>query len=156
MGFPEKFSWGVPAGFVSGDLPENGIAYWNFYEEDHDLARRLVLNAYRIGIEWSRIFPKSTRAVDVGVEGASDGKISKIEMDDEAVEELEKASDKEALNHYGAVINDLRMNGFEVFVCLNHFTLPLWIHNPIVDRDTRLRNNLGGGLRRQQWVRMPA
>jgi len=37
------------------------------------------------------------------------------------------------------VIEDLRANNFEVFVCLNHFTLPLWIHNPITVRTTRVR-----------------
>jgi beta-galactosidase len=37
------------------------------------------------------------------------------------------------------VIEDLRANNFEVFVCLNHFTLPLWIHDPITVRKTRLR-----------------
>ena len=128
----------IKKGLVSGDLPENGVDHWSLYEKDHDIAKNLGLNAYRIGIEWSRIFPKSTNEVKVGVERASDGNISKIEVDGQAIEELDHTADKEALNHYRAVKNDLKRKGFKVFVCLNHFTLPLWIHNPITVRDTKL------------------
>ena len=42
------------------------------------------------------------------------------------------------------VIEDLRDNSFQVFVCLSHFTLPLWIHDPIVVRKTRLRSGPKG------------
>ena len=125
-------------GLVSGELPENGIDYWSLYTKDHDIAKNLGLNAYRIGIEWSRIFPKSTNTVKVGVERAPDGNISKIDIDDQTIEELNNTANKEALDHYRAVITDLRMKGFKVFVCLNHFTLPLWIHDPLVVRDTKL------------------
>jgi len=59
----------VQKGIVSGDLPERGVNYWNLFKQDHTIAKRLGLNAYRIGIEWSRIFPKSTSAVDVGGKG---------------------------------------------------------------------------------------
>ncbi|MEM2570815.1 MAG: family 1 glycosylhydrolase, partial [Thermoproteota archaeon] len=69
---------------VSGDLPENGIDYWDLYEKDHDLAKGMGMNAYRLGIEWSRIFPRSTREVEVGVEFASDGRIAKVELDDKS------------------------------------------------------------------------
>jgi len=133
-------------GIVSGDLPENGINYWNLYAKDHEAARRLGLNAYRIGIEWSRIFPKTTATVHVGFERASDGNISKIDVDDKTIEELEKLADKEALNHYRLILEDLRAKGFKVFVCLNHFTLPLWIHDPLTVRATRLRHGPKGWL----------
>jgi beta-galactosidase len=128
----------IQKGVVSGDLPENGVNYWSLYKKDHNNAKNLGLNAYRIGIEWSRIFPKNTNNVKVEVETADDGNISKIEVDDQAIEELDRTANKEALNHYRAVINDLKAKGFKVFICLNHFTLPLWIHNPITVRDTKL------------------
>jgi beta-galactosidase len=128
----------IQKGIVSGDLPENGVNYWDLYKKDHDLAKNIGLNAYRIGVEWSKIFSKNTNNVQVGVEKASDGNISKIEITDQAIEDLDHIADKEALNHYRDVINDLKANGFKVFVCLNHFTLPLWIHNPIIVRDTKL------------------
>ncbi|MBX5328049.1 MAG: family 1 glycosylhydrolase [Candidatus Bathyarchaeota archaeon] len=129
----------INKGIVSGDLPENGINYWNLYKQDHALAKKLGLNAYRIGIEWSRIFPNNTFAVEVGVERASDGRIAKIDIDEAAIEKLEKIANKEAVNHYRAVIEDLRAKDFKVFVCLNHFTLPLWIHDPITVHKTRMR-----------------
>ena len=129
----------IQKGIVSGDLPERGINYWDLYKQDHAIAKKLGLNAYRIGIEWSRVFPTSTSTVKVGVEKAPDGNIAKIDVDESALEDLEKIADKHALNHYRDVIEDLRADDFEVFVCLNHFSLPLWVHDPITVRKTRLR-----------------
>ena len=134
----------VRKGFVSGDLPERGADYWNLYKRDSAIAKRLGLNAYRIGIEWSRIFPKSTSVAEVGVERASDGNIAKINVDESALENLEKIADRDAVSHYRAVIEDLRANDLQVLVCLNHFTLPLWIHDPITVRETRLRKGPKG------------
>lgn len=140
----------IRRGVVSGDFPENGVDYWRLYAEDHEAALRLGLNAYRIGIEWSRIFPKSTATVEVEVKRASDGKISNIEMDSKALDGLESLADKEALTHYRAIIADLRAKGFRVFVCLNHFTLPLWLHDPLKARATKLREGPKG------WLEEPA
>ena len=134
----------IRKGVVSGDLPENGVDYWSLYPKDHDMAKNIGLNAYRIGIEWSRIFPQNTNEVNVGVERTSGGNISKIEIDDQAIEELDRMANAEALNHYRAVINDLKLKSFKVFVCLNHFTLPLWIHNPIAAQDTKLNKGPRG------------
>jgi beta-galactosidase len=128
----------IQKGIVSGDIPEKGINYWDLYKQDHTIAKKLGLNAYRIGIEWSRIFPTSTSTVEVGVEKAPDGNIANIEVEESTLEDLEKVADKHALDHYQDVIEDLRANNFEVFVCLNHFTLPLWVHDPITVRKTRL------------------
>jgi beta-galactosidase len=142
----------IENGLVSGDLPENGIDYWSLYMKDHDIAKSLGLNAYRIGIEWSRIFPESTSEVNVGVDRASDGNFSKIEIDEQAIEELDHRANKEALDHYRAVINDLKTKGLKVFVCLNHFTLPLWIHNPIVARNTKLSKGPRGWFDQESIV----
>jgi len=127
----------IQKGLVSGDLPEDGVNYWSLYKKDHNIAKSLRLNAYRIGIEWSRIFPKTTSNIEVGIERASDGNIAKIEIDERDLEELDKFADIEAVNHYRTVIENLRTKGFKVFVCLNHFTLPLWIHDPIAVRNTK-------------------
>jgi len=136
----------IKKGIVSGDLPEKGVNYWGIYKQDHTIAKKLGLNAYRTGIEWSRIFRASTSNVRVGIEKAPDGNIGKIDVDESALENLEKIADKRAVGHYRDVIEDLRAHNFEVFVCLNHFTLPLWIHNPITVRETRLREVLRAGL----------
>ena len=136
----------IQKGTVSGDFPEDGVDYWHLYKQDHDAAKELGLNAFRLGVEWSRIFPKSTAEVEVGIERASDGNIADVDIDDEALERLAKAADNKSLGHYRDTITDLRQKGFKVFVCLNHFTLPLWIHDPISTRGSMF----GGGLR--GWV----
>ena len=129
---------------VSGDLPEKGMDYWSLFKQDHTIAKQLGLNAYRIGVEWSRIFPVSTSTVEVTVEKASNGDIAKIDVDQSALVRLERIANQDAIRHYREVIEDLQANRFEVFLCLNHFTLPLWIHNPITVRRTRLLNGPKG------------
>jgi len=139
-------------GVVSGDLPENSVDYWNLYKEDHKIAESLGLNAYRIGIEWSRIFPKSTSHVEVGLERGTDGRIARIEIDDSTIQKLDEAANKDALRHYREIIKDLRARGFTVFLCLNHFTLPLWVHDPIGVRDTKLRHGPRGWVDEQTVI----
>jgi len=129
----------IRKGVVSGDLPEHGVNYWFLYGIDHTIAKSLGLNVFRIGIEWSRIFPTSTKKVEVGVERASDGKISKIDIDEGDLEKLDRIANKSALKHYREIIEDLLRKELEVIVCLNHFTLPIWIHDPILARKTKLR-----------------
>jgi beta-galactosidase len=136
----------IQKGIVSGNLPENGVDNWSLYKSDHMIAKRLGLNAYRIGIEWSRIFPKSTSLIEVGVQKSSDGNIADIKVDNHALESLDEDASKEALSHYREVIQDLRDKNFKVFLCLNHFTLPLWIHNPITVRDTKLHQGPKGWI----------
>ncbi|MEM0305198.1 MAG: family 1 glycosylhydrolase, partial [Saccharolobus sp.] len=48
----------IASGLVSGDFPENGPAYWSNYKVFHENAGKIGLNIARIGVEWSRIFPK--------------------------------------------------------------------------------------------------
>ncbi len=128
---------------VSGDLPENGVDYWELYESDHELAKRLGMNAYRLGVEWSRIFPKNTFEVRVDVE-TKHGRIARIDIDDRALEKLENLASVDALNRYEKIIDNLSEKGFKVIVCLNHFTLPIWVHDPIAVRDSGFRKGPRG------------
>jgi len=53
--------------WVTGDRVERSAGHWRVWRGDLDLARRgLRSNAYRTGIEWSRIFPRSTAGVRTG------------------------------------------------------------------------------------------
>jgi beta-galactosidase len=102
---------------VSGDLPERGGSQWTKYKTDVALARKkLNANAYRLSIEWSRIFPHST-------EGAT------------TLGELDAVADHSALAHYRAELQAIRAAHMTPFVTLNHFTLPIWLHDPIAARD---------------------
>ena len=115
----------IGAGRVSGAFPENGPGFWNLYKQDAKLVRgKLRGNAFRMGIEWSRIFPMPTIGID-GTRGITPSVLAA----------LDAMADQAAVEHYRAVFKALRRRGLEVLVTLNHFTLPLWIHDPIEVRD---------------------
>jgi beta-galactosidase len=120
----------INAGLVSGDFPENGTNYWELYKEDNKLMEKLGLNIVRIGIEWSRIFPNPTFDIKTKVIEKNDDIIS-IEVDENAILELKKLANLEALEQYKKIIIDLKEKNIKVMVDLNHFSLPLWIHDPI-------------------------
>ena len=115
---------------VSGDFPDDGPNYWALYKEDHEIASSLGLNSYRVGIEWSRVFPESTRNVRVDIERAEDGRIAKIAAGASTMDELHQLADAGALSHYREIVVDVRKRKMKPIVCLNHFTMPLWIHDP--------------------------
>ena len=103
-------------GVVTRDRPEDGPGSWANYRTDDRLAREtLGANAFRLGIEWSRIFPRSTA-------GAT------------SLRDLDRLADQDAVRHYRAVLRDVRRRGMTPFVTVNHFTLPLWIHDPLAVR----------------------
>jgi beta-galactosidase len=107
----------IERGWVSGDRVERGPGHWREYREDARLARhRLGANAFRLSIEWSRIFPRST----AGVSG---------------VRRLDRIADRSAVRHYRAELRRIRRLGMTPFVTLVHFTLPTWLHDPIAARD---------------------
>jgi hypothetical protein len=75
---------------VSGDLPENGPGFWSLFKKDADLVKKqLAGNAFRMGIEWSRIFPTST----AGVSTASG-------IDASTLAALDAIADQTAVAHY--------------------------------------------------------
>ncbi len=137
---------------VSGDFPEDGIGYWNRFRNDHDLAKSIGMNAYRIGIEWSRIFPESTRKIHVDYETNDMDFITEIEITDYTIEQLRELVNHKALSHYRDIIMDLRSKGLKVIVNLNHFTLPLWIHNPITARSSNLEEGPLGWIDRMNVI----
>lgn len=77
----------------------SGLAcdHYNRYEEDWSIAKSLNINAMRLSIEWARIEPR------------------------------EGEFDQEAIEHYRKVLMSCRDKGFEPFVTLWHWTLPIWI-----------------------------
>ena len=116
----------IAAGQVSGDLPENGPGGWaSAFQGDIKLARGLGLNTWRMGTEWSRIFPSSTASV------ANGRRITTADL-----RALDRLADKGAVARYRQIIASARKAGLKPLVTLNHFTLPLWIHDPIAVRDS--------------------
>jgi len=119
---------------VSGDVPEHGPGYWDLYGNDHEWARWLGLNAWRTNIEWSRIFPNSTRDVKVTTISDDEG-IKDIEVTKYAVGKLAELADGNSVRHYKAMFRDLKAKGMKLVLNLHHWTMPIWIHDAIGVRD---------------------
>jgi len=163
LSFPDDFHWGVAhAGFqaeggpgspvdpnsdwykwvhssinqllgLTHGVPEDGRGTYVDYDSDAALAHdELGMNTFRMSIEWSRIFPTSTASVDISDEG---GGVSLADL-----EALDALADQDEVEHYSEVFDSLRAHGLEPLVTVNHFTLPLWVHNPTT---TRLLAQLG-------------
>ena len=116
----------IADGHVSGDLPENGPGGWGTaFDGDIKLARGLGMNTWRMGVEWSRIFPSSTAGI------ANGEQITAADL-----QALDALADPVAVAKYRKIIASARAKGMRPLVTLNHFTLPLWIHDPIAVRDS--------------------
>lgn len=103
----------IGKGLASGESVENGPGHWELFDMDFNLSRTVLSNnAYRMSIEWSRIFPEST----VGIYG---------------YEKLKSIANVDAIQHYHNVFASMKAHGLTPFVTLNHYSLPLWIHNGV-------------------------
>ncbi len=135
----------IRAGLVSGDFPEDGPGYWHLYRMDHDIAERLGMDAARLGMEWSRIFPKPT--FDVKVDYSLEKRyITHIDIKEEHLKKLDEIANKEAVEHYREIFQDWKARGKKLIVCLYHWPLPLWMHDPIKARRSALREGPLGWL----------
>jgi beta-galactosidase len=116
------FAWthdaqNIADGTVTTDKPERGPGFLARYRRDIRLAsHKLHLDAFRLGIEWSRIFPSSTA-------GAS------------TIKQLDRLANHRALRRYRSILKAIRAQGMTPWVTINHFTLPLWVQNPIAARN---------------------
>jgi beta-glucosidase/6-phospho-beta-glucosidase/beta-galactosidase len=90
------------------DVAVTGIAadFWNRFEADFARCRELGLNAFRLGLEWSRIQP--TRG-----EGASASAPPPI--------------DYAVLDHYATMLTACQNAGLEPVLTLHHFVHPAWL-----------------------------
>ena len=112
---------------LTNGVPENGPGAYVSYDTDAQLAHDdLGMNTFRMGIEWSRIFPNSTAAVNVSDEG---GTVSLTDL-----QALDALANQDEVAHYRAVFDSLRAHGLEPLVTVNHFTLPTWVDDAITAR----------------------
>lgn len=124
-----------PVTYLSKQPPSSGAGHWELYESDFDLAAiQLRNNAFRFSLEWSRIFPTATDGLST-------------------YEDLRAAASPAALDHYHAVLSALRARGLEPFVTLNHYTLPLWIHDAIACHQDLASCAARGWVDRERIVR---
>lgn len=99
---------------MSKDPPSSGPGFYELFETDLENAAgkgeaQLGSGALRLSIEWSRIFPRAT----FGLGGAA----------------LKSAASPEGVAFYHRVFAAMKKRGLVPFVTLNHYTLPLWIHD---------------------------
>jgi beta-galactosidase len=175
-GFPKGFLWGVAnAGFqsemgqgrnvdrgsdwwvwahdrkeiaakhVTGDRPERSNGDYALFRRDIDLAAGLGLRGYRFDVEWSRIFPRSTASVKLKGDAVSLADLRR----------LDRLADPAAVTHYRAELEYLHRRGLTPLVTVNHFTLPVWLHDPVATRDAlakRGANDPLPALRRGGWL----
>ena len=118
-----------PLLFMSKEPPTTGPGFFELYEDDLDRAAgELGGKAVRLSIEWSRVFPEPT----FGVEG---------------FDALRRAASPAGLAYYHRLFAAMRARGLEPFVTLNHYSLPLWIHDGDLcnqSLDTCIARGVGG------------
>ncbi|MBI2897357.1 MAG: glycoside hydrolase family 1 protein [Deltaproteobacteria bacterium] len=105
------YRWERLGKISSCDSADDGPDGWNLWEEDLDLARDLGTNAYRFGIDWSRLYP-TREAWDADT------------------------PDAEAVQRYHDMLAGMRERGIAPMVTLQHFVLPTWLSEPC-DLDNR-------------------
>ena len=125
----------IAAHRVSGDLPEYGPGFFDRYKDHLRQAKTLRANVFRLSLEWSRIFPTSTAGVN-----ASGGVTLPVLL------QLDQLANQAAVARYRFILLEIRRRKMEPFVTLNHFALPLWLHDPIAARDALAGRDPSGPL----------
>jgi len=135
----------IASGIVSGEMPENGPGFWSKYAADVKLARAgLGANLFRMGLEWSRLFPKEPTGLPAGA-------ATSLEM----LRALDRQADPKAVRRYREILKSIRASKMSPFVTLNHFTLPGWIHDPLAVRSAFAGRDPNGELpplQRAGWL----
>lgn len=104
---------GNPDLHVTGEPLAAAPGMWETFEDDVRQMKRDHHSAFRMSLEWSRLFPGAAAAEAT------------------TVEELAAHVDTEAAARYRAQLQALRRAGIEPVVTVNHYTLPLWVHEPV-------------------------
>lgn len=98
--------------YLSGEPISTAPGHYELYPEDLALAAgELGNDAFRTSVEWSRLFP----------DGAAEAATTTSELADHA--------DPVALAHYDAYFDAILDAGLTPLVTINHYTLPLWLHD---------------------------
>jgi len=100
--------------FVSGESVEVGPGMWELFEADVAQMAADGHTAYRMSLEWSRLFPDPATAQA------------------QSVDDLATLADQDALIRYHQMFQALEDVGIEPIITLNHYTLPLWVHDGVL------------------------
>ena len=91
-----------------GDVAASGVSagFWKNYAADFGHCRTMGLNAFRLGIEWSRVQPGDAHSASAGAP---------------------PPFDTQALDRYVEILAACRSAGLEPVVTLHHFVHPAWL-----------------------------
>ena len=98
---------------VRGDPVSMGPGMWELLEEDADRMKADGHNAYRMSVEWSRLFPE------------------RVPDSIASVDELTDLANPAAVQRYHEIFGALRDRGITPAVTVNHYVLPRWIHDGV-------------------------
>ena len=119
---------------VSGDPVSMGPGMWETLEDDADLMVGDHMTAFRMSIEWSRLFP----------DGAAEEATS--------VDALAAHVNVAAVARYHEMFQALRQRGIEPIVTLNHYVLPRWVHDGVDCHNNRNTCTADGWVTRDRIV----
>ena len=141
----------IMSGIVSGDKPENGIAYWDLYETYNTAAKDLGANALRLGLEWTRIFPQSASEVMTNVL-EDHGDILKVDVTEDVLQKMDKIANQKAVEHYKKIFSDVKSKGMTLIINAYHWPLPISLHDPILSRESGLKTKANGWLNHETVI----
>ena len=101
--------------FITGESVDAGPGMWELFEEDVARMEADGMTGYRFSMEWSRLFPDG---------GSPDAAA------------LPALADPGAVARYHEELAALAAAGIRPMVTLNHYTLPLWVHEPLSCRES--------------------
>ncbi len=88
--------WYTKGKIKDGANPSRANDHFNLWKEDIALMKSMGIKIYRFGVEWARIEPK------------------------------EGLIDKEAINYYRLLIEEIKSNEILPLLTIHHFTNPMW------------------------------
>ena len=118
--------------YVSGDFPDDGPDFWNEYKKYIDYAVSMGNNSIRIGIDWARIFKKTTEKLAVKEIINEKGDVYNMEFPENFLEQLDAIADRESVDHYRKIMEYIKSRGLKLVLTTYHWPLPLWLHDPVL------------------------
>ena len=97
--------------YISGDDVRLGPGMWELFEEDVARMKSDGMTQYRFSLEWSRLFPEAPKGTGMAA--------------------LKAAVNMDAVTRYHQMFAALEAAGIAPMVTLNHYTLPLWVHDGV-------------------------
>ena len=122
----------ISDGIVSGDEPIYGPGFWELYADDFRMLKEeLNNNAFRLSIDWGRLFPEPTNDIFVPVKLDRHGHVYDVEISRDVIQELDNRVVQSSVKRYREIFAEAKKQGITLMLTLFHWPIPLWLHDPI-------------------------